>query len=485
MRVCLLTEGTYPNVRGGVSTWCHELIGGLPEIEFTVYALIGNPSSGMEYTLPPNVRRTVVLPLWGHERLAEYNHADLRSLGRRDRVALRAIFLPLFNDFLDEIVRGMESANPTRLVTIIGGLYRYFREHDYDWTMRQQEVWDATIHHFLASAWHARFMTSLEAVELTRSFYRYLAPLALEIPPCELIHTSAAGLCGLVAIAAKAVHGTPVVLTEHGVYLRERVLELARAGFPYSDRSIKKNLFSAITRATYAASDVIAPVCSYNSNWERFYGVPESRLRLIYNGVDETRFDDRESSTNHPTVAAMLRIDPLKDIETLVTSATHVRNRFPDVTYEIYGPIHDYPYNERVCALVEQLGLNRTIRFRGSTVDPAAAYADANVVALSSISEGFPYSVIEAMMCAKPVVATDVGGVREAIGEFGSVVPPKRPERLAEAICELLADPIRAAALGKGARTRALQFFTLRGCLASYRALYEELTTAPHEAHIA
>ncbi len=478
MQSLLLTEGTYPYVRGGVSTWCHTFISGLSELQFTVYALVGNPSSDVEYVLPPNVVRTIAMPLWGHERLDEYSGGDLQSEGRRDVRALRQEFVPLFSTFLDEISRGMESAQPQRLVDAIGQLYLYFRRHDYDWTMRREEVWNVTLAQFRSSAWHDRFMSALEAIELTRSFYRYLAPLAVAIPPSDIVHVTAAGLCGLVAIAAKSALGYPVILTEHGVYLRERVLELARAGVPFSDRTIKKNLFSAVARATYAVADIIAPVCSYNATWERFYGVPDDRIMVIYNGVDERRFDDRNFRPERPTVTAMVRIDPLKDIETLVASAPFVRERFPDVVFDIWGPIHDEAYNRQVVELVGVLGLEECVRFRGSTSDPAAAYAEASVVALSSISEGFPYSVIEAMMCAKPVVATDVGGAREAIGECGTVVPPKRPQRLAEAICDMLARPEEAVLVGKRARERALELFTLSGCLASYRALYAEVASA-------
>ena len=105
MRVCLLTEGTYPYVRGGVSTWCHELIRGFPAIDFVVYALVSNPTTTPEYELPPNVSRVLTIPLWGHERLVEYNRRDVGRGGRSVK-ALRMEFLPLFETLLDQIVRG-------------------------------------------------------------------------------------------------------------------------------------------------------------------------------------------------------------------------------------------------------------------------------------------------------------------------------------------------------------------------------------------
>ncbi len=472
LRVCLLTEGTYPYVRGGVSTWCNELIRGLSDVQFSVYALIGNPAASLEYALPENVERVLCLPLWGHEAVDEYNGPDVR--GKRDRSvrALRSEFVPLFQSFLHEVLRGMEQADPQALIRDIGELYLYFRRHDYDWTMRRRETWDVAIATFRAQPWHRRFMTSLEAIELVRSLYRYLLPLAIELPQTDIMHTSVSGLCAIAGIAAKYAHKTPLILTEHGVYLRERVLGLARGGFPFSDRSVKKNLFSAIARATYACADVIAPVCTYNTTWEHFYGVPNDRITVIYNGVDEHRFEDRDIWPNVPTVSAVLRIDPLKDVITMISAAKYVRDKLPQVQFNLWGPVHDLEYDHVCRALIADLHLEETVHLRGSTQDTVSAYSNAHVVALSSISEGFPYSVIEAMMCAKPVVATDVGGISEAIGSWGTVVPPKRPERFAEALLTYLLNPEHARNIGKGARAFALEHFTQTRFLANYRELY-------------
>src|ERR1700694_4682457 len=109
MRVCLLTEGTYPYVRGGVSTWCDDLVRGLPDVEFVIYAIIGNPTGHLEYTLPKNVSRLVSVPLWGHERLTEYNAKDIGGGNRSRSVAdLRKTFVPLFRLFLEQMLRGIE-----------------------------------------------------------------------------------------------------------------------------------------------------------------------------------------------------------------------------------------------------------------------------------------------------------------------------------------------------------------------------------------
>lgn len=473
MRVCLLTEGTYPFVRGGVSTWCHELIAGLPDVEFVVYALVGGPGVVAEYVLPQNVTRLLAVPLYGHQSLRDYNRRDLGERPKRtSRRTLRSEFLPRFAIVLAEIVRGMEHASPHVLADAFASLYRYFRENDYDWTMRQRDVWDMALAFFGREPFHARFMSSLEAVELVRSLYRYFIPLAIELPEADVYHTSASGLCGIGSIVAKSALGARTLLTEHGVYLRERVLELARSGVPISDRTVKKNFFSAVARATYATSDTIAPVCSYNTRWEEFYGVAAERITVVYNGVDETRFVDSARSPARPTVAAVLRIDPLKDVPTLIAAADVTRRSIPDVHFKIWGPAPDLAYFDLCKKRVADLDLGETVSFMGSTSDVAGAYADSHVVALSSISEGFPYTIIEAMMSAKAVVATDVGGIREAVDRYGFVVPPKNPQRLGESLAALLADPVGTAALGRAARTFALERFTQTTFLKKYRALY-------------
>ncbi len=475
MKVVLFTEGTYPFVRGGVSTWCQHLIAGLEDISFDVYAVIGTPEGRTEYTLPPNVTRLIPLAMWGIESLHEYNRDFLPKRAKRSHAALRSEFLPLFSNFLENVAYGMESSDPKALGEILAALYVYFRAHDYDWTMRQEATWNAALSFLRAQAWHARFMTMLEAVEIVRTMYRYLMPLAIELPEADVYHASVSGLASVPAIIAKYALGKPVLLTEHGVYLRERILALARGGFPLSDRTIKKNLFSAFARAAYQASDVIAPVCSYNTRWESFYGVTSDRLHIVYNGVDAAKFADQDYWPTRPTVVSVARIDPLKDILTLIAASGELRKLVPGAAVEVWGPSPDPDYRRECERLIDEFSLRDTVFLRGPTEDPATAYAHSHVAVLSSISEGFPFSVIEAMMCAKPVVATDVGGVREAVGDNGTIVPPRRPDRLAEALASYLKDPDHARTTGKSGREFAVEHFDRSVFLSRYRDLYTML----------
>ncbi|MZD10392.1 DUF3492 domain-containing protein [Streptomyces sp. SID5785] len=109
--------------------------------------------------------------------------------------------------------------------------------------------------------------------------------------------------------------------------------------------------------------------------------------------------------------------------------------------------------------------------------DLADAYGSGSVVVLSSVVEGFPISLAEAMFCGRATVSTDVGAVVEVIGGTGLVVPPRNPRALAEACVALLRDPERRERLGAAARARALELFTVEQNIAAFRSIYLEIVS--------
>lgn len=123
------------------------------------------------------------------------------------------------------------------------------------------------------------------------------------------------------------------------------------------------------------------------------------------------------------------------------------------------------------------------LSWEGRIDDVARAYAAGSIVMLSSISEGFPFSLIEAMSCGRSTVSTDVGGVREAVGDTGLVVPPREPEAMAKATLELLKGGWeKRAELGSRARQRVIDQFTLRRSVDGFRTIYRELDGADRQA---
>jgi glycosyltransferase involved in cell wall biosynthesis len=128
-----------------------------------------------------------------------------------------------------------------------------------------------------------------------------------------------------------------------------------------------------------------------------------------------------------------------------------------------------------VIDLVRRRHLQNTVRFMGPVSPVSTAYHRARVVVLSSISEGLPYTVIEAMMCGRATVSTDVGGVREVVGDAGLLVPPRDPRSLASALALVLTDDALRHGLAERATGRGRCFFRLEQMLGTFRAEYARL----------
>jgi glycosyltransferase involved in cell wall biosynthesis len=233
----------------------------------------------------------------------------------------------------------------------------------------------------------------------------------------------------------------------------------------------------ALARLAYAEADSIAPVSGFNSRWAVRHGADPRKVAVIGNGVDPARFPPFEADAAEPVIAWVGRIDPLKDLETLVRALAVVRRTVPAARLHLAGPVPagNEPYAETCRTVAESLGLTDAVTWAGPCASSRDAFAHGQVVALSSISEGMPYTVLEAMMCGRATVSTDVGGVAEAVGDAGLVVPPRDPEAFGEACASLLADAGRRRALAAAGCERALREYTLDRCLHAYRERYRAL----------
>jgi glycosyltransferase involved in cell wall biosynthesis len=283
-----------------------------------------------------------------------------------------------------------------------------------------------------------------------------LRPVAVEVGSAPVYHASSNGLAALVCMLAQRRHGGRFLLTEHGVYMRERYIELRRSTMARPAKALLLRFHRLVTAAAYAEAAVIAPGSDWNQRWERRHGAPPHRLRTIYNGIDPAEFPARIDEPPDPVVSWLGRIDPIKDLETLITAFGVVHDRRPDARLRLYGrtPPANEDYRSSLEDLVSSLGLDGVVTFEGGVARSADAYRDAQVGVLSSISEGFPYSLIEAMACGLPTVATGVGGVPEAVGDTGVVVTPRAPDLLGAAIADLLDDEPRRRSMGALGRDR-------------------------------
>jgi glycosyltransferase involved in cell wall biosynthesis len=366
-------------------------------------------------------------------------------------------------------------------------MYRFFAEYDFDATLRSRTVWHcfkliAQTHYPRLAARHGYADAGFVLSDLTMGMqwlYHWLFPLAKPLPPVDVVHAAMVGVSTLVAVAAQLEFQAAYLLTEHGIYLREAYLAEASASDSLFLKLFKIRFAHCMVSLTYHLADQISPCCDYNKRWELINGAPADRLKTIYYGVDSTRFTPLGKPIGDPPVVVWVgRINPLKDLETLLRAAELVHQVRPKVQFRLFGSAapEDIPYYNAMQALHAELQLGDTVVFCGYAPSPETAFNQGDVVVLSSISEAFPFSILEAMLCGKPVVATAVGGVPEEIRGCGIAVEPRKPSSMAQAILLLLDDPVYCEKLGRVAREKAAAEFSLRQSREAYLSTYLNLS---------
>ncbi|WP_433613223.1 GT4 family glycosyltransferase PelF [Dactylosporangium sp. CA-139114] len=481
MRVVLVNEGTYPYATGGVTTWCDQLVRGLSEVEWDLIAIVGTEPDRPAVALPGNVRSLRPVPVWGPARPARGRAERAAGLLCRGMLGDSAPDLVLFAEGLRALAElALPVRAPGRLDVL--GRTRFGRR------VGRHPLAGAGLADILLDAWARAAadgirlprLTLREADEAAVLLEHALRPLAAPLPEdAQLVHANANGLSAMVALAAKWRLGVPFLMTEHGVYLRERYLA-AGAQSPGVKTALLR-FHRALARLAYWEADLVTPVSGFNARWAVRHGADPAKLAVIGNGVDPERFAPLPGEPDEPVISWVGRIDPLKDLETLIRALAIVRQSIPDARLHLAGPVPDgnESYAADCRAVAESLGLGAAVTWAGPCASSRDAFAAGQVAALSSISEGMPYTVLEAMMCGRPTVSTDVGGVAEAVGNAGLVVPPRDPAAFAAACVAFLSSAEFRATIGHSGRRRALSEYTLDRCVSAYRARYRSLVPEP------
>ncbi|MBN0046785.1 GT4 family glycosyltransferase PelF [Streptomyces actuosus] len=465
-RVTLLTEGTYPHSHGGVSVWCDQLVTGMPDLDFDVIAVTGTGHEPIAWDLPGHVTGVRSVPMWGDP-----------PPGRPPRGRSRSRLADAYEMFLAALLdpraeTGFAPSLYTLAQAATEGLLSPFLRDDAAISVLTA-VWNRP-----GLAVREAQPTLHDALTATALLEHALRPLAAPPPETGVAHAVSGGVAVLPGLAARERHGVPLLLTEHGVYLRERYLGYRTAPYRWPVKAVILGFFRLLAQESYRQAALVTPGNRYNRLWEEQGGADPASIRTVYNGVDPAAFPPAGPEPEALTLSWAGRVDPIKDLETLIRAFAIVRARRPDVRLRLFGgtPRGGEAYRERCEALAAELGQADAVTFEGRVEDIRDAYAAGNVVMLSSISEGFPFTLIEAMSCGRATVSTDVGGVREAVGDAGLVVPPRDPEAMAAAAVELLGDPARRRAMGEAARLRVIEQFTLRQTIDTFRGIYHELS---------
>jgi sugar transferase (PEP-CTERM/EpsH1 system associated) len=202
-------------------------------------------------------------------------------------------------------------------------------------------------------------------------------------------------------------------------------------------------------------------------------GAPSARVRTIQNGIDLNRFGFFGSCPGGPAVL-VARLAPEKDLPTLLQAVALLVHRQPAFRLQVAG---DGPCMQETQQAIQQLGLGEHVQLLGECSDIPGLLRRASLFVLSSRTEGIPLTLLEAMACGLPVVATRVGGNVEVVqdGQTGWLVPSGDAPQLAAAIERVWSDPEASRRLGQAGRERVVQRFDVQRMIQSYEDLYREV----------
>jgi polysaccharide biosynthesis protein PelF len=499
MKVALTGEGTYPHQFGGVSVWCDQLVRGLPQHDFTVVPLVATGNEPVRWELPGNVTSVLPIPLWGRPPSVPWRARLARS--RDDTSMLPELIDVLLSppdqaqDRFTGLMHEMFSFAQTRNLRAVLASETAVRLLSDAWRQRWPDILPE-----IGTRWPAGLTgdgddgqgkddpgkadlkrvvpTLADAVTAMQLLEHALRPLSHPPVQADVVHVVTNGLGALPAFAAKWQYGLPIIVTEHGVYMREQYLHLRRPEFGWPVKDLYLRFLRRICTLGYHEAEVITPGNIYNRRWEAELGADESRVRTVYNGVDPAIFPVLSEEPEVPTISWAGRIDPFKDLFTLLRAFSLVVREMPQARLRIFGsaPHGGEAYLERCRAEAAELGISELATFEGRVPEIRDAYAAGHVVVLCSITEGFPYTLIEAMACGRPCVGTNVGGVSEALGDdAGIIVPPRNPAAVAEACLRLLRDDGLRRTMGAAARARAIEHFTVDRAISAFDEMYARL----------
>ncbi len=468
MRVLFVTEKSYPHLMSGVSNWSHELLTGLPQHRFVVMALTSAKRQAIIYDRPRNVEQLINVRL-GVER----------SRVREAQGPEREAFMAAIGDLLEFLQKDLP-----RFTKGLKDLARLGNEVNL-WPLFDEPALSRRVQSLLRPK--LPYTPSLAEIALCVNWLRKgLTPLLRVPPKADLVHTTVNSLGAVPAWLASHFHEVPLLLTEHHVALRERYLKTSGNAQFLALKLFQASFFELLSRLVYWQADRIVAVSEFNRIWQHRFAAPRERTTVIHHGVELSRYPDLTFQLRPvPTVVWLGRIDPLKDLETLLSSFWQVRQVLPQVRLELFGPIVNKRYFLRLQQQIEDLALGDAVTFAGPVAESYEAFSKSDVVVSSSKSEGLPLVLLEAMACGKAIVATNAGGVKELLGGAGRVVPAQSSAALASALIDVLEHPEERFKLGQKARERA-KTFTLEKMLANYSDLYEALVMPlrPREAPV-
>ena len=512
--IMLFSEGTYPYVKGGVSSWILQLMKGLPEFTFGVCFVGATPMLDgqlmeISYEFPPNLKHLEVHYLFDN---------DKKETPKRIKGSKKGF------EAVEKLYKSFRS-NSSDIPAMMKDINFYMKDVTFTDFLHSQRSWDFINKTYLENCPDVPFVDYFWTLRNIHKPIWILAQIVQNLPKTKIFHAPSTGYAGFLGALSSYTRNRPFILTEHGIYTRERKIDMLSADWveykkpallqtPEEYNYIKRmwvTFFDKIGVFCYNRSNHIYSLFSGAQKIQINFGADEKRTMVIPNGVDvDTLMATMKDRLDvpKPIVTLIGRIVPIKDIKTFIRAIKIASETIPDIEGWLVGAVdEDKEYVEECQQMAMSLGMKEKLQiFDGNKSDKTAqeiedssdtiklfGHSDIKKIlpksalqTLSSISEGMPLVILEGYAAGVPCVATDVGSCRDlieggineddlSIGLAGAITGIADPDALAKEYIRFLTfENGEWKKAQKAALTRVQRYYRQEMFLQDYREAYEE-----------
>ncbi|GAB4268138.1 MAG: GT4 family glycosyltransferase PelF [Candidatus Rifleibacteriota bacterium] len=493
----IVLEGSYPYVTGGVSSWTHQLIEGMPDIRFGLVHLASSPedTAELKYKLPPNV--LYLHNIFIHDPV----FLEVKHAGKDFGIDKNKFFHGLY-----QLHICARDRRPSQFRSIIEKLCS-----EYAIPHMREFFYSEKAFALLLSLYQKGFENS-SFIDFFWT-WRYMHIPIFQIfqarkGPARLVHSACTGYAGFYAATRKIAENLPLLLTEHGIYTRERAIEILKSEAIYQEnveqhkvakdlgvfKQIWLSFFEVLGLWAYQMSDRIYTLYEGNRQAQISLGAEYDKIEIVPNGIiPEKYLNLRPFQLPDPDaiqIGFVGRIVSIKDVKTLLRAFKIVQLSSEKAQLHLVGPLEEEPeYVAAMRNLANDLGVEKQVFFHG-TQDVTRFYPRLDICVLTSISEGQPLTILEAMAAGIPIVATDVGGCGELIngrtfedkklGACGILTNLASPGETAAAILKICREPQTYQSFVEAGIARVKAFYSQQKVVQKYYDDYRAfLETSP------
>lgn len=462
MKIAMFAEGSYPYVAGGVSGWIQMLTEELKEKEFVLYTLVPTREDGgkFKYRIPPNVLEIRETYLNENEYIIKKKKVRLHD---KERESLWSLLLGENIDWQ--------------------GVFQFFDKTEYSVNdlLMSKDFMELTRQLYIEKYPNCVFTDFLWSIRSL--FLPLFRVLMIPVEDADCYHAISTGYAGIMACKAKYLYNKPLILTEHGIYTREREEEIIKADWTQGlYKNLWINYFYMLSQCIYDEADAVISLFQTARQIQIEIGCPKQKTSVISNGVFVKEMENlpgREED-GKINIGAVLRIVPIKDVKTMINAYRMAKAKIPSLCLYLMGPTEENEkYYQECVDLVNSFQIS-DVFFTGR-INVKDYLGKMDIVMLTSISEGQPLCLLEAMAAGKPCIATDVGGCKELLygaeqdyyGRSGLIIPTMNVDKAAEAIITLAENKTMREQMGKNGRSRVTEFYQNEEVIRKYRNLYD------------